>query len=154
MNTAQKNFHSANSAVDITQALDNLAMAAISDCYIVAQLTKINQQLTTTNKILSEQLQTVLATNAALVAKLNAAPTSSSATGPATMAPSFATYGRRPFYKAAMIASLNPNGCCWTHGYRVTLVHDSNNCKVKLLGHVDAATRTDTRGGSIKNKLN
>ena len=53
MNTAQNNFHSANSAVDITQALDNLAMAEISDCDIVAQLTKINQQLTTTNTNLS-----------------------------------------------------------------------------------------------------
>ena len=64
---AQNNFHSANSTVDITQALDNLAMAAISDRDIVVQLTKINQQLTTTNNNLSEQLQTVLETNAALV---------------------------------------------------------------------------------------
>ena len=42
-------------------------MAAISDRDIVTQLTKINQQLTTTNTNLSAQLQTVLATNAALV---------------------------------------------------------------------------------------
>ena len=42
VNTEQSNFHSANSAVDITQALDNLAMEAISDRNIVAQLTKIN----------------------------------------------------------------------------------------------------------------
>ena len=94
MNTAQNNFHSANSAVDITQALDNLAMAAIPDRDIVTELTKINQQLTTTNKNLSEQLQTVLATNAVLVEKLNDAPTAINATGPATMAPSAATSGR------------------------------------------------------------
>ena len=49
VNSAQNNFHSANSAVDITQALDNLAMAEISDRDIVIQLTKINQQLTITN---------------------------------------------------------------------------------------------------------
>ena len=152
MNTAQNNFHSANSAVDITQDLDNLAMATIADRDIVAQLTKINQQLTTTNKNLSEQLQTVLVTNAALVAKLNAAPTSNTATGPETMAPSATTSGRRPWNKAAWIASLNPNGYCWTHGYRITTGHDSNSCKGKLLGHVDAAKRTDTRGGRIKNK--
>ena len=154
MNTAQNNFHSANSAVNITLALDNLAMAAILDRDIVAQLTNINKQLTTTNKILSEQLQTALATNAALLAKLNAEPTANTATGPATMAPSAAASGRQPWDKAAWIASLNPNGYCWTHGYRVTTGHDSNNCKGKLLGHVDAATRTDTRGGSIKNKPN
>ena len=154
MNTAQNNFHSAKSAVNITQDLDNLAMAAISDRNIVAQLTKINQQLTATNNNLSEQLQTVLAKNAALVAKLNAAPTANTATGTATMAPSAATSRRRPWDKAAWIASINPNGYCWTHGYRVTTVHDSKNCKGKLLGHVDATTSTDTRGGSIKNKPN
>ena len=118
MNTAQNNFHSANYAVDITKALDNLARAAIYDRKIFAQLTKINQQLTTTNTNLSEQLQTVLATNTALVAKLNAAPTANTTTGPATMAPSAATYGGRrpPFDKAAWIAILNPNGYCWSHG--------------------------------------
>ena len=36
VNTSQNNFHSANSAVDITQALDNLAMAEITDRDIVA----------------------------------------------------------------------------------------------------------------------
>ena len=153
MNTAQNNFHSANYAVDITQALDNLAIVEISDRDIVTQLTKINQQLTTTNNNLSEQLHTFLATNAALLAKLNAAPTANT-TGPATIAPSAATSGRRPWDKAAWIASLNPNGYCWPHGYRVTTGHDSNNCKGKLLGHVGAATRTYTRGGSIKNKPN
>ena len=51
--TAQNNFHSTNSGVDITQALDNLATAEISDRDIVAQLIKIILQLTTTNKHLS-----------------------------------------------------------------------------------------------------
>ena len=110
VNTAQNNFHSAYSAIDITQAMDNLAMAAILDRGIVAQLTKINQKLNTNSKILSEQLQTVLAKNAALVAKINSAPTANTATGPATRAPSAATYGRRPWDKVAWIASLNPNG--------------------------------------------
>ena len=51
VNTAQINFHSANFVVDITQALDNLAMAVLSDRKIFAQLTNINQQFTTTNNI-------------------------------------------------------------------------------------------------------
>ena len=74
----------------MTQDLDNLAMAAISDCDIVAQLTNINQQLTATNNHFSEQLQTALATKVALLAKLNADPTSNTATSPATMAPAAA----------------------------------------------------------------
>ena len=49
VNTAQNNFHSANSALNITQALENLALSEISDCDIVAQLTKIDQQLNHTN---------------------------------------------------------------------------------------------------------
>ena len=109
VSTAQNNFHSAKYSVDITQTLDTLAMAAISDRDIFAQLTKINQQLTTNNKNLSEQLRTVLATNSALVAKLITAPTVNTANGPAIMAPSDATSGRQPFDKAAWIASLNPN---------------------------------------------
>ena len=127
MNTAQKNFNSASSAVEITQALDNLAMSEIYDRDIVAQLTNINQQLTNTNTNLSAQLQTVLATNTALVAKLNAAPTASTTTGLATMDPSAATSGGRrpPFDRAAWIASLNPTSYCWSHGYRIITGHDS-----------------------------
>ena len=93
MNTSKNNVHSANSAVDITQDLDNLAMAAITDHDIVAQLTTINQKLNTTNTKLSAQLQTALATNTTLVAKLNAAPTAITTATPSTIASSAATYG-------------------------------------------------------------
>ena len=152
----QNKFHSANSSINITQALENLAMNAISNRDILAQLTKINQQLTTTTNNLNEQLQTVLTTNSALVVRLNAAPTTNTTTGQAIMAPSAARSGGRrpPFDQAACISSLNPTGYCCSHGYRITMGHDSNKCKGKLLSHVDAATRTDTRGGSIKNKPN
>ena len=131
-------------------------MAAISDRDIVTQLTKINQQLTTSNTNLSAQLQTVLATNTSLVAKLNAAPTASTTATPSTMYPSAATSGGRrpPFDQAAWIASLNPTGYYWTHGYRVVTVHYSANCKGKILCHVDAATRTDIMGGSTRGKSN
>ena len=54
VNKAQNSFHSANSAVDITQDLENLAIVSISDRDIVAQLANINQQLTTTNKTFIE----------------------------------------------------------------------------------------------------
>ena len=110
----QNKFHSANSSINITQALENLAMNAISNRDILAQLTKINQQLTTTTNNLNEQLQTVLTTNSALVVRLNAAPTTNTTTGQAIMAPSAATSGglRPPFNKAAWITSLNSNGYC------------------------------------------
>ena len=155
-NTPQNNVHSANSAVDITQALDNLAMAAISDRDIFSQLTKINQQLTIINTNLSAQLHTVLVTNATLVAKINAATTASTTATPSIIDPSAATSGGQqpPFDRAAWTASLNTNGYCCSHGYRVVTGHDRSNCKGKLLGHVNAATRTDIMGGSTRENPN
>ena len=137
-------------------ALGNLAMAAITDRDIVAQLTKINQQLTTTNTNLSAQLQTVVATNAVLVAKLNAAPTASHTATPSTMAPSTPTSGGRgpTFDRAAWTASLNQTDYCWSRGCRVVTGHDSANCKGKLLGHVDAATRRYIMGGRTRRNTN
>jgi hypothetical protein len=54
VNTSHNNFHGANSVMDLSTALDNLAMAATTDRDIVALLTKNNQQLTETNKLLNE----------------------------------------------------------------------------------------------------
>lgn len=49
-------------------------------------------------------------------------------------------------------ASLDPEGYCHTHGYRVTKKHTSATCFVKASGHKDAATRNNTMGGSIRGK--
>jgi hypothetical protein len=72
INTSTTNFHGANAALDITTALDNLALAATNDQDIVMQLTNSNQQLTDTNKLLTEQLQQAQNTNTKLVHKLGA----------------------------------------------------------------------------------
>ena len=146
--TIHNNIHSANAAIDITQALDNLALAAISDRDIVNQLTKANQQLTETNTKLSIQLETALATNASLVAKIRATATPTTATTTETNVKD----RRPPFDWAAWIASLDPMGYCWTHGYRVVCGHTSANCKGKAAGHIDTATRQNPQGGSTKGK--
>lgn len=52
------------------QALDNLAMAAMSDRDIVAQLTASNTLLAEANKALTDQLQVQTDTNAALIKQL------------------------------------------------------------------------------------
>ena len=145
VNNNQANFHSANSVVNISTALDNLAMAATNDRDIVAQLTQTNQQLTATNKLLTEQLKTAMETNNNLTKKLGQ---STSPTPP--------TNNRRPprtpFDHAAWLADLNPTGYCWTHGYRVVHGHDSGHCGGKAAGHIATATRTNPQGGSIKGK--
>jgi hypothetical protein len=58
---SQTNFHGANAAVDILQALDKLAFALTTDCDITAQLTTANLQLMTTDKFLNDQLKQALA---------------------------------------------------------------------------------------------
>jgi hypothetical protein len=158
LNVTQSNFHSANQAVeltaDISTALDNLAMAATTDRDIVAQLTQANQALTAANRALTSQLQQALNTNAVLANNLQArqqptAPT----TQPPPNTPTTNNHqrpGRQPFDRTAWVANLNPQGYCWSHGYRVQNGHNSATCKGKLQGHQDNATRTDTKGGSNK----
>jgi hypothetical protein len=55
----QANFHGVNSVLDLklTTALDNLSMAATTDCNIVKQLIQSNKQLVEMNAILTAQLK-------------------------------------------------------------------------------------------------
>jgi hypothetical protein len=48
--------------------------------------------------------------------------------------------------------SINPNGYCWTHGYKVKWAHTSAMCTNKKEGHKDTATCANTMGGSQHNK--
>jgi hypothetical protein len=121
--------------------LDNLALAATTDWDIVQQLTNINQQLTTTIKLLTEQLQKALATNTVLANKVTANPNNTKTPG-----------GHKPFNRAEWEAKLDPTGYCWLHGYWVLKGHNSETCKGKLGGHKDSATQADIQGGSIKGK--
>jgi hypothetical protein len=41
---------------------------------------------------------------------------------------------------------------CWSCGFDVSKVHDSNTCSYKLQGHQDTATGADTKGGSLKDQ--
>lgn len=144
INAVQSGFHSANQAVEqvnIMQALDNLAMAATSDRDIVAQLTTSNAALSAANKSLTEQLQVQTSTFAALLTQA-----SQSRNG---------TDGNRDYEaerRKKYEAKLDPNGYCWTHGYRVVKGHTSANCSAKSFGHKDAATRHNIMAGNENNK--
>ena len=42
------------------------------------------------------------------------------------------TYDHRaPFDHAKWVASLDPNGYCWSHGFQVQVGHNSEDCKGK-----------------------
>jgi len=129
--------------MDISTALDNLALAATTDRDIVSQLTSTNQQLTATNKMLTEQLSAAIATNAQLVKQLENNPTKSTTTN---------ITNKKRLSRAEWEANLDPLGYCWSHGYKVQNGHTSANCGGKLEGHQRTATRNDTKGGSEKGK--
>jgi len=147
LNSTQVGFHSANAAmeqVQIVSALDNLALAATTDRDIVAKLTAITTELAATNKSLTEQIKQLLATNAALVGRASTGT-------PAT--PATNTDGDTAAKRIARLANLeakrDPNGYCWTHGYRVVRGHTSKSCTSRANGHQEAATRQDTMSGCM-----
>ena len=144
----QANFHSANATIDIAGALDNLAMAAMNDKDIVTQLTQTNATLTQSVKDLVEQLKVANAMNTTLLAKIG----SNTLTVPPRPPTTGGGQPRPRKTRAEWLATLDPDGYCWTHGYRVTKGHNSEDCTGKLGGHQDKATRTNNLGGSQKGK--
>jgi hypothetical protein len=112
--------------------LDNLASAASTEKTTLNQLIENNAALTAS----------VTALTASLTA-LTAAYTILAAGGkPPTPAPAASAPKKKK--------GLDPNGYCWTHGYRVTHEHSSANCRAKAEGHKDTATRNNIMGGSTK----
>ena len=47
---------------------------------------------------------------------------------------------------------LDPNGYCWSHGYKVKIGHNSRTCHKRLAGHKENVTRANTMGGQDHNK--
>jgi hypothetical protein len=113
-------------------ALDNLALAAANDTTVLQQLTAANLALTNSNAMITaanKKLSEVLATLPA------ATPRSP---GP----PGTPRVPNKPF----------PGNYCWTHGHCISELHTSATCGNKAAGHKDAATASNTMGGSDLDK--
>ena len=113
-------------------ALDNLPLAAANDTTVLQQLTATNLALTASNVMLT-------AANKKLSEAL--------AKVPATTPRSPCTLGtprvpNKPF----------PGNYCWTHGHCISELHKSATCGNKAAGHKDAATASNTMGGSDLDK--
>ena len=116
--------------------LNNLASAATTKRTTLNQLVESNASLTTTVAHLTASVTALTAAYTLLSTKLP----------PTTQQPATGASAARPK------VGLDPNGYCWTHGYRVKLGHNSATCTNKAEGHQLAATRANTMGGSTKNK--
>ena len=117
-------------------ALDNLALAATENRNIVTELIATNRKVVEANTTLATQVKALVATNALLAATQGAA---------ATNKPHNATTKREQL-------PIDPNGYCWSHGYKVRQDHTSKICGGKLQGHQEEATRTNTLGGKMWNE--
>jgi hypothetical protein len=113
-------------------ALDNLALAAANDTTVLQQLTVANLALTTSKA-------TLTAANKKLSEALAKVPTTTPRS-PGT--PGTPRVPNKPF----------PENYCWTHGHRISKLHTSATCGNKAAGHKDAATASNTMGGSKADK--
>ena len=123
------NQHGANAALQeaTLEFLANFAAAAVADCTALSNMT-----ITITN------LQEENKKKDAKIKKLEAQLALSG------------TAGNAPTTKVA----CGPNGCCWSHGYRVCIGHNSMTCTeaAKNPLHMEEATRKNNMGGSQKGK--
>ena len=58
----------------------------------------------------------------------------------------------RPAHWASTPLDWDPNGYCWTHGYKIKTNHNSANCSHRIDGHISTATRSNTKVGSGRNQ--
>jgi hypothetical protein len=105
-------------------ALANLATATASDRGVVAARTKANSRLVKQLEETSTELRELKALN----------------------------HQDRRDRRGPRTLAANATNYCWTHGYRVSKTHTSQNCNTHGPGHKAEATRADNMGGSQTNK--
>ena len=125
-------------ATQMVTSLDNLALAAIQKNETLEQLIKMNEMKETTIKNLMTQLAAEKETSSKLLAILSKA--------------NLKTGGHNNSGGGGGNSSMyDPNGYCWSHGYKVTKTHTSKTCRSRKEGHKEGATRANTMGGSTDN---
>jgi hypothetical protein len=127
----------AEQAARMVTSLNNLANAAIQKNDTIEKLVAANERLA---KALADA-------NAAIaqlcLPHLPAPPATATTTN---------TNRLRPTYWKTLKPDWDPNGYCWTHGFKVKCGHSSASCTHRKDGHDATATRADTKNGSNWNK--
>ena len=122
----------------MVSALDNLANAAV-------QKNDTFEQLVASNKTLTEAIKSQQDENKKLLAIITAL--SISDRGAASGKTSTTTGGGRDI-------PWDPEGYCWSHGYKIKIGHSSATCENQKDGHKQhlTAKRGDEQGGCMWNK--
>ena len=143
-----------------TEALANLATATVADRATVHELSSSNTALTSELRAATQTIATLQNRLASCIC-----PGSGRTRAPPAGPPRYQRPGAgAPRWKHGVgnrrqqgdtnrdMTPLNPEGYCWSHGYRVSMTHNGYSCTNRLPGHQCAATRADPMGGSTKNK--
>ena len=125
--------------------LDNIAAVVTTDSNTMQQMVAVVATLTDTNK----QHTNTIASQQRTIAALTTLTTKQSATAGETAGATGKTWEPHPGYETG------DSAYCWAHGFKLRKGHTGCNCKAReFAGNEDkrAATRSNTMGGSQKNK--
>ena len=128
-------------ANQMVTSLDTLALAAVQKNETLEQLIKINEMKEITLKNLMAQLAAEKTTSSKLLDIISKAGLKTGGNNTSGGGSSSSTASK-----------WDPNGYCWSHGYKVTKNHNSKTCRTRKDGHKEEATRANTMGGSTGNR--
>ena len=116
-------------------------MAAGSDWDIIAKLKEVVEQLTKNNASLTRQISDAMKLNLYKAKKINLKATQGKY-------PEVKTLAEKAKRKAAFERSLDLDGYCWTHRFRVTKWYSSQTCSTPAAGHQRTESRKISWGGA------
>ena len=126
-------------ASNMVTSLDNLAMAAIQKNETMEKLIEMNNLKDQTIATLMSSLAAEKANTTTLLDIISKAGLKAGSNNHGGI------NGTKP-------SKWDPQGYCWSHGYRVLRNHNSTTCISRKDGHKVGATRANTMGGSADNK--
>ena len=136
-----------------TQALANLATATKADRTLVALLTKMISELSSQVALLTTKLATAQAENA----RTKKSGQKSTTAGYGNQASRNTTLSKTnpPQYRNLHSRSgqrFDPNGYCYSNGYKVEESHTSATCRFPNINHNKSTTRLNIMGRKTWNK--
>ena len=124
---------------DHSHALANLATETQSDRTTVANMSKTIADLTLQLRQANMKLTEAQSSIATLTSKLSKTGTRPNRSTTSPTVPGDMT-------------TIEKDGYCWSHGFKVVKGHNSSTCKKQKNVHMTAATKDNTMGGRLWNK--
>eukprot|EP00957_Ditylum_brightwellii_P080032 6086166-Ditylum_brightwellii.AAC.1 len=134
-------YTQASNAIQISNALDNLANAKIADKRTVEDLSKASMKLVKANKQLTNQVAQITEQLSVIIKLIEVLIKSTNVRGNG--------FGGNSARKKI---DWDPHRYRWSCGFCLVKSHNSVACTSKKEGHQEVTTESNTMGGSQKNK--